>query len=451
MNAKTTRASFGAVYIRLGLIALAVVAGFLSASRLFVIPQVVRAKAESLESLFRSHEQDILLNKTRSLRDELQNLRVIRSDSGFHNYFAEEAGAVGSALENCTFLSPSICLGNERSVFLKGNSSAFPKDHFNFAIVLDTDLKNPGPIYTGLEALGTLGIALAFWLLYRAIATKEALLLERLKRANLAFSEARSLFATEEKGEDEFDAFGRSAEELVKGLVEYKEKFERKTRLEQLGLFVGKMSHDLKAPLNEMENFLKAHSLLLQTASEETVEACVKSLLERVKQGKADFESALQMTREASTQKEKIPVRDLAAQVAARARVNDKLARLSVSYEGPAELWIQGNSLRLQTALLNLMENSAEEKRDATVTVKAEQLKSGMARIVVADDGRGIPSQYQDRLFQPLATFKGNGTGLGLVSTKEILAQHGATIAVLPSEQGAVFEIRIPAQEVSFA
>jgi signal transduction histidine kinase len=447
----TTRASFGAVYLRLAVIALVVMAGFLTASRLFVMPQVVRTKTESLESLFRSHEQDILLNKTRSLRDELLNLGVIGSDDGFHNYFAEERAAVTRALKECTFTSPSICLGNAQSVFLKGNSSHLPRENFNYAIVLDTDLWSPSPLYIAAEALAIVGIALVFWLLYRAIAEKEALLLERLNRASAAFSNARDLFAIDNVGEDEFDTFGRSAEELVKGLVEYKDKFEKKTRLEQLGLFVGKMSHDLKAPLNEMENFLKAYPLLLRTASPETIEACVQSLLERVRQGKADFESALQLTRKVSTQSEKIKLNDLVAQVIGRAKANDKLANLSVSYDGPPNLVVRGNSLRLQTALLNLMENSAEEKQDASIEVRAEAAGPGIARITIADNGRGIPAHYRDQLFQPLATFKGNGTGLGLFSTREILAQHGATIGVVPTQQGAVFEIKIPAQEVSHA
>lgn len=451
MTLTTTRASFGAVYLRLALIALVVMAGFLAASRLFVMPQVVKAKAESLESLFRSHEQDILLNKTRSLRDELQNLGVITSDSGFHNYFADERGAVYRALEHCKFSSLSICLGDEQSVFLKANSSSLPKENFSFAIVLDTDLESPSSFYIAFEAFSLIGIALVFWLLYRAIAEKETFLLERLGRASLAFSKARNLFAYDKTGEDEFDAFGRSAEELVRGLVEYKDKFERRTRLEQLGLFVGKMSHDLKAPLNEMENFLKAHPLLLRTASPEAMEACVQSLLERVRQGKADFEGALQLTREVTTQDEKIKIEDLVAQVIERTRVNDKLSSLTVSYEGAPNLVIQGNSLRLQTALLNLMENSAEEKHDAFVEVRAEAAELGLARITIADNGRGIPEQYRDRLFQPLATFKGNGTGLGLFSTKEILTQHGASINILTRTQGAAFEIKIPVQEVFHA
>jgi signal transduction histidine kinase len=451
VTTNTTRASFGAVYFRLAAIALAVIVGFLGASRFLVMPQVTRARAEALESLFRSHEQDILLNKTRSLRDELQSIGVIRSDAGFHNYSSEEQGIVNRALEACRPFSPSICLGQNESIFIKPNSGASPRTQFNFAIVLDANLEKPTPLYRACEAFGMLAIALAFWLLFRSIAQKEALLLEKLEDAKLAFSRAKDLFSMDEKAGDEFDFFRQSAEELIRGFADYKNKFERKTRLEQLGLFVGKMSHDLKAPLNEMENFLNAFPLLMRTASAETIDACVASLLARVKQGKADFEGALKLTREISTQNERIRIGALVGEVVRRSKENAKLNGVSIAYDGDPRIVINGNPLRLQTALLNLIENSADERPDASVVVRAHISDEGMALITVSDNGRGIPKQYRDQLFQPLATFKGNGTGLGLFRTKEILAQHGGTIDVLPGSNGALFEIKIPGTEVSYA
>jgi signal transduction histidine kinase len=69
--------------------------------------------------------------------------------------------------------------------------------------------------------------------------------------------------------------------------------------------------------------------------------------------------------------------------------------------------------------------------------------------VVIADSGRGIPSEIRKQLFQPLFTTKGDeGTGLGLWITREILQKHGARIHVRSRTtgrwQGTCFRIVIP-------
>jgi PAS domain S-box-containing protein len=69
--------------------------------------------------------------------------------------------------------------------------------------------------------------------------------------------------------------------------------------------------------------------------------------------------------------------------------------------------------------------------------------------VVIADSGRGIPSEIRKQLFQPLFTTKGEeGTGLGLWITREILQKHGARIHVRSRTagrwQGTCFRIVIP-------
>ena len=48
--------------------------------------------------------------------------------------------------------------------------------------------------------------------------------------------------------------------------------------------------------------------------------------------------------------------------------------------------------------------------------------------IEISDTGSGIPEDIKDKIFEPLFTTKQKGTGLGLVSCRNIIEQHGGKI-----------------------
>ncbi|MEO6490163.1 MAG: HAMP domain-containing sensor histidine kinase, partial [Ferruginibacter sp.] len=68
--------------------------------------------------------------------------------------------------------------------------------------------------------------------------------------------------------------------------------------------------------------------------------------------------------------------------------------------------------------------------------------------IKVADNGMGIPQKVLDKIFQPFFTTKpsGQGTGLGLSLSYDIIKAHGGEIKVEAREgEGAEFIIQLPA------
>lgn len=428
----------------MALIALVVVIGFLALSRLFVSPKLVEDRAHSVLSLIRSHEGNILLSKTRDLRDELLKSGLIQDDNEFHHYFQDERATVQAALKKCSFITPVICIGSGASVFLASGATDDPASNFKFAVMLSSDLSQAPRILLLWEGVVIAAAALALFFLFQTISAKEKYLLSRLQRAGTAFREVGFLLSESKPHADEFDVFGKSVEELIRGFKEYKEKFERKTRLEQLGLTVGQVSHDLKAPLNEAENFLNSLPLLLETASKEQLQEAIKSLVKRIRSGKEALSQALQFTKQVTVAKEELKLRDILEGVSARAKGNAKLQSLSLGLSTVGDFCTLGDRLRLETALLNLLENTAEEKENACVELTLSRADAGYAKITYQDNGGGIPEEFLEKVFEPLVTFKLTGTGLGLSSTKEILAQHGGQIKALPSRTGAKFEILLP-------
>jgi two-component system nitrogen regulation sensor histidine kinase NtrY len=67
-------------------------------------------------------------------------------------------------------------------------------------------------------------------------------------------------------------------------------------------------------------------------------------------------------------------------------------------------------------------------------------------RIIVADDGVGLPAEERSRLTEPYVTHKPKGTGLGLAIVKKIMEDHGGTLALgdQPDGPGAVATLVLP-------
>ncbi len=115
---------------------------------------------------------------------------------------------------------------------------------------------------------------------------------------------------------------------------------------------------------------------------------------------------------------------------------------------GPAPLEVDADQLR--QALLNLAKNALEALRSTAPPRRLELALRATERALilsVRDNGPGIPDGIQARLFQPFATDKAHGTGLGLAVTRDIVHAHGGAITVqspLADGRGTAVEITLP-------
>ena len=102
----------------------------------------------------------------------------------------------------------------------------------------------------------------------------------------------------------------------------------------------------------------------------------------------------------------------------------------------PAEL--------LEAVLETLVENSRQAGARA-LRIEGRQ-EEGRVRLTVADDGPGVAAADHERIFEPFHTSRRaeGGSGLGLSIARSLLAACGGTIAALPVDRGARFEICLP-------
>jgi signal transduction histidine kinase len=113
-------------------------------------------------------------------------------------------------------------------------------------------------------------------------------------------------------------------------------------------------------------------------------------------------------------------------------------------------LRVRGSSARLSQVLLSLLVNAQQAlPAGGTVTVQLER-DGEWALARVTDTGPGIDADARAGLFEPFATTKGGGTGLGLAASLEIARAHGGDLIALSSvSAGASFVLRLPIAEAT--
>ncbi|PWT87199.1 MAG: hypothetical protein C5B56_11045 [Proteobacteria bacterium] len=135
-------------------------------------------------------------------------------------------------------------------------------------------------------------------------------------------------------------------------------------------------------------------------------------------------------------------------------RVTEEVAEghpdVSIRFEGTFA-WVAGDEGLLRQAFLNLARNAAEACQGAAdggrVLLRGEVQKgeSALQRVIIVDNGPGIASAAQTKLFRPFFTTKARGTGLGLPVVQKIIVQHGGRVeAKNRPEGGAAFIVTLP-------
>jgi signal transduction histidine kinase len=146
--------------------------------------------------------------------------------------------------------------------------------------------------------------------------------------------------------------------------------------------------------------------------------------------------------------REPVNVADVAARVTSyfRARVPSLAHSVAIETTLDPEATIAGDAVLIEWALESLLKNAIDALagRGGKVQVTVERTPEAV-RVVVADDGPGVPREHRKRVFDAGFTTKQGGWGLGLALTRRIVTEaHGGTIVLVPTDRGATFQITFP-------
>ena len=148
-------------------------------------------------------------------------------------------------------------------------------------------------------------------------------------------------------------------------------------------------------------------------------------------------------------QRDAVDVREIVFRVAAyfRARVPTLTHTVTIEAVLPDDpLRVEGDAVLLEWALESLVRNAIDALagRGGRVDLQVVPLPEGGARVVVADDGPGVPRELRNEIFKAGFTTKPRGWGIGLALARRIIMDnHGGRLTLLPTDRGAAFEIML--------
>jgi signal transduction histidine kinase len=119
--------------------------------------------------------------------------------------------------------------------------------------------------------------------------------------------------------------------------------------------------------------------------------------------------------------------------------------RLPVNIVSGPELVVQGDDVQLEQLLINLVRNAVDASLETRGSVDIGwQQKNGQVEVWVRDEGQGLASTAN--LFVPFFTTKSQGSGIGLVLSRQIAEAHGGTLSLENREHlhGCEARLRLP-------
>jgi signal transduction histidine kinase len=279
----------------------------------------------------------------------------------------------------------------------------------------------PLPIFLTLLLIGLVVAVVAYPMTRRM--TKR---LEGLKQAVEALGEGDFKTRVEAKGCDEVTSlatsFNLAAERIESLLLAHKQ-------------LLANASHELRSPLTR-----------IRLALEMQAERPIPELQDEMKQNIAELDQLIEEILLASRlDSSREPLHtddiDLAALLA------EECARSEAQCEA-VPMNIRGDDRLLRRLLRNLLENARRHGGDAVQATLRKD--AGQVVIQVCDNGKGIPAEERERIFEPFyrpvgSREKEGSYGLGLSLVRQIAQRHGGNVrCVAGPTGGACFEVSLP-------
>jgi signal transduction histidine kinase len=291
-------------------------------------------------------------------------------------------------------------------------------------------------LIVGLPLLGLIGALLAWVGTGRALAPVEAM---RRQAADIT-AHAMHMRIPTPPGHDEVARLATTLNEMLERLD---------TATAEQRRFVSDASHELRSPLTGIRTALEV-AIASEPTSEPTSEQ--RRLLERLLTENHRLEAMLGQLLTLGHIDESRSF-ELFAPVDLSRLVVDEVHRPSapgvrLTSEVADGVFVNGDPDLLARVVGNLLSNGIGHASSAVSVHLAAD--SQVVRLVVADDGPGIPAADRERIFDRFVRLddhrgrSAGGAGLGLAIARDAVVAHGGTVTIADTEVGASFVVMLP-------
>jgi two-component system sensor kinase FixL len=234
---------------------------------------------------------------------------------------------------------------------------------------------------------------------------------------------------------------------------ELRQRLTHLTRVSVMGEMASSIAHEINQPLTAISTYAQACRRMVEAGmlGESNVVDVLARIAEEALRAGDIVHHLRNLIRKRESQTERWDVNDLVREVehlaVVDARLRDVTLRLDLSEALPE---IHADGIQIQQVILNLIRNGVDaleggDVEDREVVVRTVLRDGREIEVSVSDNGCGLPSDFEDKMFQPFYTTKESGMGMGLSISRTIVASHGGRMWFERNpNRGTTFHFTIP-------
>ena len=210
-----------------------------------------------------------------------------------------------------------------------------------------------------------------------------------------------------------------------------------------------RLAHEIKNPLTPIQlcaERMRRHFATAAAPTQALVEECTSTIVGEVDSLKALVDEFSQFARMPAPRAVSTDLHALLGE--ALALYQGLLGDVNFERRFAADLpRVRVDGEQIRRVIINLVDNAIEAmNRSGLITIETQyDQAASLVRLIVTDDGPGIPAAEREKLFMPYYSTKRRGSGLGLAIVRRIVAEHGGTIEVGDNHpKGTKFTIELP-------
>jgi|CXWL01.1.fsa_nt_gi PAS domain S-box-containing protein len=228
---------------------------------------------------------------------------------------------------------------------------------------------------------------------------------------------------------------------LFERLVESTEKLMKHDRFTAIGEITSRLVHDIRSYLTVIKSSID----LIKIKTPSTEDTTLTKYLDQIDDARVgisyQIDGVLGFVKVRSLEIKQVSLLKIIKSAIATLVKSDKIHIMLPQND----LTISCDPKQLEIVMINLLTNAIQSMGNVGQIQIRIQDNEEQAIIEVEDSGSGIPEDILLRIFEPLFTTKQTGTGLGLLSCRNIVEQHQGTISVQSTiGKGTIFKISLP-------
>jgi PAS domain S-box-containing protein len=217
-------------------------------------------------------------------------------------------------------------------------------------------------------------------------------------------------------------------------------------RLASIGTLAAGIAHEINNPLGAM--LLTAEYALGKLDDRTVIEDSLENILSQIDRCAQVVRSVLQFSRDGYSKKSRHDLIEVLRRAIDLSRQQVQQAGVQIDLEtNLRECFVALNPLEIEQVFVNLIVNAVQSSnRGDRVVVKLEH-DNNRARVVVEDQGAGMPAEIRARVFDPFFSTRlhSGGTGLGLSIVHGIVRDHDGNIDVWSEpDRGTRMTVTLP-------